>query len=70
VHSSRKCQAPGPRPEAFAFNLLSSTYLFVMRGLDPRIHSLASDASLRVDGRVKPGHDESIQARERPRMTR
>jgi tripartite-type tricarboxylate transporter receptor subunit TctC len=31
---------------------------FVMRGLDPRIHHASQDSSKKMDGRVKPGHDE------------
>src|SRR3954470_1291782 len=29
-----------------------------MRGLDPRIHHASHDSFKRMDGRVKPGHDE------------
>jgi hypothetical protein len=32
-------------------------YVFVMRGLDPRIHPLRKNLSKKMDGRVKPGHD-------------
>ena len=33
--------------------------MFVMRGLDPRIHANLQRRLLEdVDGRVKPGHDE------------
>jgi hypothetical protein len=30
-----------------------------MRGLDPRIHHLRKTLFEKMDGRVKPGHDES-----------
>ncbi|HEV7880315.1 hypothetical protein [Bradyrhizobium sp.] len=29
-----------------------------MRGLDPRIHPSSRESSKKMDGRVKPGHDE------------
>ena len=35
--------------------------LLVMRGLDPRIHGFLRGAHEGVDGRVKPGHDDSGQ---------
>jgi hypothetical protein len=35
-----------------------------MRGLDPRIHlALQESPSFLMDGRVKPGHDESVGMR-------
>jgi hypothetical protein len=31
-----------------------------MRGLDPRIHHASQDSFKKMDGRVKPGHDEVL----------
>src|SRR6266516_5912397 len=38
-----------------------SAFAFVIRGLDPRIHLLK-----KMDGRVKPGHDENYSPRVQP----
>jgi hypothetical protein len=46
----------------------AETYTRVIRGLDPRIHHLREKSlSKKMDGRVKPGHDEKNQiGRQRP----
>jgi len=46
----RESQMLGLEPYRFEWKTFAK---FVIPGLDPRIHG-----SLRVDGRVKPGHDE------------
>jgi hypothetical protein len=58
-------RAAGKELDCFVASLLAMTmrtprsHPIVMRGLDPRIHAFWS-AQQDVDGRVKPGHDASM----------